>query len=151
MLLAAWLAALVFHAPSRFMADFFRKVLRSCVSNKKNRTQRGKGDTPSKRGSSLRNYLDQNQSNEFGQKEDIGSYVGTENTASAPHGASRRRLCQCRLVLRRRAARRECRPACLRRAGSRRAARTKGAGFGLAQHRKTLCKHLKMHARNHSF
>ena len=44
---------------------------------KKNRTQRGKGDTPSKRGSSLRNYLDQTQSNEFGQKEDIGIKRGS--------------------------------------------------------------------------
>ena len=31
----------------------------------KNRTQREKGDTPFKRGSSLRNYLDQTQSSEF--------------------------------------------------------------------------------------
>ena len=38
----------------------------------RNKTQREKGDTPSKRGSSLRNYLDQTQSSgsEFGQKEE---------------------------------------------------------------------------------
>ena len=34
-------------------------------SNTNNRTQRQKGDTPSKRGSSLPNYLDQTQSREF--------------------------------------------------------------------------------------
>ena len=47
-----------------------------------NRTQREKGDTPSKRGSSLiRNYLDQTQSSEFGQKEEGESHLGDDHGA----------------------------------------------------------------------
>ena len=50
-------------------------------TTEENRTQREKGDTPSKRGSSLRNYLDQTQSSEFGQKEEGESHLGDDHGA----------------------------------------------------------------------
>ena len=42
---------------------------------------KGKEDTPSKRGSSLRNYLDQTQSSEIGQKEEGESHLGDDHGA----------------------------------------------------------------------
>ena len=50
-------------------------------TTEENRTPSEKGDTPSKRGSSLRNYLDQTQSGEFGQKEEGESHPGDDRGA----------------------------------------------------------------------
>ena len=44
-------------------------------------TQREKGENPSKRGRSLRNYPGQTQSSEFGQKEEGESHLGDDHGA----------------------------------------------------------------------
>ena len=61
-------------------------ILYYCVTVLKNnqtghKRKKGISDIPSKRGSSLRNYLDQTQSSEFGQKEEGENHPGDDHGA----------------------------------------------------------------------